>query len=395
MNALRLGISCILLATVGPLLAHGAHHDDDHHEGHRHDDDEESHLVALSEEQITTADITTAKARPGQIVRQVRAPGKVVIPPQQIVHVVPKVAGTVEAAYKQIGDTVEAGETVALIASREVAEFKASYCAAVKRAAVKDAVYARERELRDRQLTTDQEFWQAEVEAAEAAIDAALNRQKLLALGLASADIDSLSDGDAGDLRLYHLRAPAGGTVIAHNLAPGAYVDMQTDAYLLADFNRRWLEIDLPASYYNVVGKGCSVQATVHNGSHSHMHVRAVVDCCKPVVEEKTRTLKLYATYEGVRAQWPPGTFVTAVIDATAVRRPLVIPKAAVQTVDDQSVVFVQHPSGFEIRPVTLGDSDDVRVAVTSGLSRGERYAVRNAFLLKAEHEKDEAAHEH
>ena len=53
--------------------------------------------------------------------------------------------------------------------------------------------------------------------------------------------------------------------------------------------------------------------------------------------------------------------------------------------ISDISCVFIKVPDGFELRGVTLGDTDGEFVAITSGLKAGEIYATKNSFLLKAE----------
>ena len=46
-------------------------------------------------------------------------------------------------------------------------------------------------------------------------------------------------------------------------------------------------------------------------------------------------------------------------------------------------------------RKVTTGREDDRTIEILSGLSQGERIAVSNTFILKAELGKAEAAHDH
>ena len=62
-----------------------------------------------------------------------------------------------------------------------------------------------------------------------------------------------------------------------------------------------------------------------------------------------------------------------------------VIPTSAVQTIDNEKVVFVRTPEGFERHPVGLGRNDDRLVEVVTGLRSGEVIAVTNTFSLKAE----------
>jgi cobalt-zinc-cadmium efflux system membrane fusion protein len=61
------------------------------------------------------------------------------------------------------------------------------------------------------------------------------------------------------------------------------------------------------------------------------------------------------------------------------------VPKTALQTVDNQPVVFIQTPEGFVPQTVTLGHKNDVYIEVTSGLTSGQRYVTRGTFTLKAQ----------
>ena len=71
----------------------------------------------------------------------------------------------------------------------------------------------------------------------------------------------------------------------------------------------------------------------------------------------------------------------------------VVVPKAALQTIKGERVVFVRNDHGFEARKVTIGREDDRTVEIVSGLSEGETIAVSNTFVLKAELGKAEAEH--
>ncbi|MBW2174553.1 MAG: hypothetical protein JRF64_07935 [Deltaproteobacteria bacterium] len=63
---------------------------------------------------------------------------------------------------------------------------------------------------------------------------------------------------------------------------------------------------------------------------------------------------------------------------------PLLIPKAAVQKLDGETVVFVKTEEGFEARPVVTGRSNSIQLELLSGLNIGETYVTKGAFNLKA-----------
>ena len=71
------------------------------------------------------------------------------------------------------------------------------------------------------------------------------------------------------------------------------------------------------------------------------------------------------------------------------------MPESAFQTIDGAEVVFVRTRRGFQARPVVTGARSGGRVVIESGLEAQWRIATANAFLLKAELEKEEAEHGH
>ncbi|MFA6915335.1 MAG: efflux RND transporter periplasmic adaptor subunit [Parachlamydiales bacterium] len=380
-------ITFIALSCYSALAAHGGHHHDhDHDHDHEHD-----HLIALTEDQIDGAKITTEKTRPGYLIQQVRAPAKVIVPPQSVVHLVPKVSGVVAKIYKQIGDSVKANETIALIESREMAEAKANYLASLRRYEIKKTMFSKEKQLQEKKLTTDFDLLEAEIAAEESKIDVELGLHRLLSFGLTQGAIDQLPQEKGEDLRYYELKAPMKGTIVNIEIAPGEFISSEKDVLTLADLNERWLEIDVPPSHQNAVKKGLPTSAKASHGDTCETKLL----CYKPVVEENTRTLKAYALLDTANHPWTPGTYVTVVIDSETTRFPIVVPKTAIQKIDGHDVVFVANHEGFEIRPVHVGPQDNVRIAVIEGLRKGEEIAISNTFLLKAEHEKDEAEHEH
>ncbi len=67
------------------------------------------------------------------------------------------------------------------------------------------------------------------------------------------------------------------------------------------------------------------------------------------------------------------------------------VPQDAVQTLGSETVVFVRTRTGFKAQVIQTGSRSGGMVAVTGGLSAGTPIATTNAFLLKAEIEKETA----
>jgi len=114
----------------------GAHDDDDHgktekvdpHAGHGHDEgDEEGPVVKLTAAQAEKFGITLATAGPGDIHKELRLPGEIVINADRSAHVVPSASGIARKVMASVGDTVVAGDVLALVESAELAEAKSDY----------------------------------------------------------------------------------------------------------------------------------------------------------------------------------------------------------------------------------------------------------------------------
>ncbi len=79
------------------------------------------------------------------------------------------------------------------------------------------------------------------------------------------------------------------------------------------------------------------------------------------------------------------GLFVTGTITLGTVPVPILVPKTALQTLDEKTVVFVKDEDGFEPRAVTVGRFNGTHVEITSGLNPGQKFVSAGAFTLKAQ----------
>ena len=99
--------------------------------------------------------------------------------------------------------------------------------------------------------------------------------------------------------------------------------------------------------------------------------------------ETRSATAVLDVSPDGLQ----PGQSVRARIvpSVASTSKAIVVPDEAVQSIEGHDVVFVRTATGFEARPVTVGQRSAGRAEIVSGLSAGQIIAARNAFLLKAE----------
>ena len=103
-----------------------------------------------------------------------------------------------------------------------------------------------------------------------------------------------------------------------------------------------------------------------------------------PFVEESTRSATARVVLDNSDGRWMPGTFVTGFGSTAEENLPVVVARDAVQSIEGNHVVFVEHEGGFEMTPVTLGRMDRENVEITAGLEPGMPYVSEGSFQLKA-----------
>src|SRR5207253_7973542 len=80
---------------------------------------DEKKRVQLTDNQIKQLGIEVAVAQSGRLLRYLTLPGAIVLNTDRLVHIVPRIPGVVRDVRKHLGDTVRAGDMLAVIDSRE------------------------------------------------------------------------------------------------------------------------------------------------------------------------------------------------------------------------------------------------------------------------------------
>ncbi|GJE45396.1 efflux RND transporter periplasmic adaptor subunit [Methylobacterium soli] len=382
------------------------------HAGHDHGSAEG--VITLTPQQIESAGIRVAPVSAGVLSRRLVVPGVVTPDAERVARVAAKVVGTVAELRKRLGESVRKGDVVAVIDSREVADAKNDYIAALVGLDLQEMLFARDHALWDRKISAEQQFLRARTSLVEAQLKVNLARQKLSALGVPEAEVAALAETPttklaAGEdehmaglrrapldgLQRYNLRAPISGQIIERRVDLGAPVNdegQEKEIYTIADLSQVWVELAVPVSDLGAIAEGQSVALT-RSGSATATPGRIVF--VSPMLDPQTRAAKVIAVIANPDLAWRPGSFATVEVAVGAEAARVRVPREAIQTVEGESVVFVRRPDGFAKRVVSLGQGDREAVAIVSGLMPGEVVAIAGSFILKAELGKAEAEHAH
>ncbi|MSR82268.1 MAG: efflux RND transporter periplasmic adaptor subunit [Candidatus Latescibacteria bacterium] len=348
--------------------------------------------VELPPEALASTGITIEEAGPARLQVVLELPGEIGLNADKVAHVVPRLSGVISEARKGLGEKVRKGEIIAVLESRELADAKSEYLAAVRRVELAQTTFGREERLWQEQISAERDFLEAKTALAEAQIKTQSAEQKLHALGFSDEYLAGLPSHPDMDFTRYEIRAPFDGTLIEKHAAIGEAVKEDADIFVIADLSTVWVEVTVYAQDLDVVRVG--QRATVRSRA-PHLETEGTLDYLGSLVGEQTRSAKARVVIANPDGQWRPGLFVTVELVQDEVEVPVAVAAEAIQSLRDWSVVFVQYGDLFEARPLELGRSDGQRVEVLSGLAAGERYATRNSFVLKADLGKAGASHDH
>jgi membrane fusion protein (multidrug efflux system) len=300
------------------------------------------------------------------------------IEPIQSVQVISKVRGRVATVAKDIGDSVKAGETLAVIEPVDYAldvkrlEGLLLQAKAEDAQATRDAARA-ERLFKDRIISTQA------LQAARARAEAGRGRVKE-----AEAALD-LARERLADTRV---TSPIDGRVTARMVDVGTMVDnqMMGNRQAVATFEVKNLsrvkikvgisEKDLPRAR---VGQKARVSVDALPG-HTF---EGILSRVSPSLVEGTRRAEAEIEIDNPDQALKPGMFATADLVIEHREGVVLVPKASVLDRGGRQVVFLAVDGKARMVAVTLDGSDDRSYVVTAGVSPGDRLVVKGQTILE------------
>ncbi len=349
--------------------------------------------VELVPEVADTVGIEVETADSRRIRSVLELPGEVVLNADRVCHVVPRVSGVVTDCRKNLGDSVKAGEVVAVIDSRELADAGSQYLVRLHREELARINYQRTKRLWEDRVSPEKEYLDADKAFQEARVERLAASQKLRALGLSGKDIEALRENPESSMTGYSLKAPFDGVVITKHMSPGEWVEEKADILRIADLSTVWVDITVYADNLDAVRVGQKVSV---KSDATDLTAEGIVSYIVPLVGEKSRTAKARVVIDNPHGKWRPGMFVSVRLIKEETEVPVAVRPEAVQSLERfGDAVFVRYGDHFEVRPIILGRGDSEFVEVVKGLSPGEKYASAKSFLIKSELAKGGLSHAH
>ncbi len=303
--------------------------------------------------------------------RSIRAVGKVTFDETRVAHVHTRIDGWIEKVFVDFtGDFVNQGQPMLTIYSPEMLASQQELLLA-----------ARARDLmRDNPLASAAEHGNSLFEAA---------RRRLELWQLNDDQIDQvLRTGQP--IHSITLHAPASGFVSERKAFPNQKVTPDSDLYTITDLSRIWIVADVFEADITSIKVGDPAYVQFPSGNTPSLGAK--VTYIQPQVDSMTRTLKVRLDAPNPGLRMKPDMYVNVEFGIAGARE-LVVPAEAVLDTGDRQTVFVDLGNGYlEPRQVVVGGRYGDRVAITRGLSAGERVVSSGMFLIDSESQLKAAA---
>ena len=342
--------------------------------------------LMLTPEQVVQGEFQFTSVQEGKISDVLPVFGRIALCPENHAHISTRTAAVAKHAYKNLGDRVQAGETLAVLESRELAEAKAAYLNAASSLALQKKLLENEEHLAEKNLSAEQELHLAKNAHTQAKIERDLAEQKLYLFGLEGHEIENLADQHSGNFRLFEVKAPFDGTILKRDLTIGESIGEGTEIYEIADLERVW--IDFAVSPRDLARLRLNQEIALEDRLGNKAKV--AVERISPIIDEMSGMVRVIASLPNPELRWRPGAsiFGKLLVDTHDVR--CSVPIDALVEIEDKPHVFVVHGDQFEARLVVVGLRDEERASILSGLEPDELIVSKNATLLKCELTKQE-----
>ena len=377
------GAALALLAALGGVLIGrsmtdapaAVEHAEEEEEGEEHG---REGFVPMTAARLTASGIAVERVGPGSLLQEIIAQATVTAPPEGQALLTARADGAVVRINKRLGDPVGAGETVALLESREAAAIVAERNAAAAQAQAARAAAAREQRLFNAKITARQD------------LEAAVAARRTAEAELQRAEAAVRAAGVVGGGRYLAVRSPISGRITEVDTQLGAYVPAGAELFNVSNPNRIQVQAAVPAPEAQRIQPGDRATVELPNGGIVEAAVRSIT----PSVDPQSRAAAVVLQMSGAPGGLRQGQAVRVRITPRGSQtRGIILPEEAVQQVEGRDVVFVQAEGGFQAVPVSVGSRSNGRVEILDGVRTGETVVTQGAFVLKSQLGASEAGH--
>jgi len=341
-------------------------------------DDAKAQLFTVPQEQMAHVQIVPVMIT--QLPRVLRLTGTVAYNSFQTTPVITQVNGPVTRIMAVPGQMVQAGQPLLYVSSPDYAQLRSSYLKAQDAFQLAEKNQARAQDLYEHHAIAEADLLQAQTtrDQSKADLQAAVHALKVLGV----TRLESLTADSA--LPEVPVFAPITGEVVDRQAAPGQVVQAgATQIFTISNLSTVWVlanvyERDLGFVH---VGDVVAIQSDAYPETF-----RGRISYTAAALDPASRTLQVRIDARNPGGKLKKDMYVTAVVDAGEIPNALTVPDSAVlRNSENQPFVYIaeNEPGQFGQRLVTLGESQDGKTQILSGLRAGERVVADGSLFLQ------------
>lgn len=283
-----------------------------------------------------------------------------IVEPERKIEIFSRLSAYVKSIVKEEGDYVRNNEVLATLDDTEIRISHQQNQIQLEQARLNLAEetknYERSKELKTRELISDQEFQASE----------ALYKQRQLELEDREESFKNLEL----QLNWTRIRSLSDGYITERLIEMGDRVNANQQVYTIEDFNPLLIRVYVPTSDAIKLSPGMTADVTteVIPGALFPGAVKLI----NPRIDVQTGTVKVTVEIVDESQRLKPGMFVEVRIVIGMLEGVLVIPRKAILYKQNKTYVFVAERGQVSQREVTLGLTEEDHVEVAEGVAEGD-----------------------
>jgi RND family efflux transporter MFP subunit len=337
---------------------------------------------------VARAGVRTARPSSGPATATLAVPGNVEPNAYEQVVVRSVAGGQVSRVTADLGTQVKRGDLLATIHTPDLADTTRVY-----RSMQSELEAAHQRLQRLESLVkigaaSQQELEMGRAEHMRHTTDVESARARLILLGVSPDRIASLDESAPMDSTL-RVASPSDGVITARAINTGANIDASADLFTVTNLASVWIVASVYERDFGRIQPG--TRATISPVSPGRRSWTGRVTYIDPQLDPATRTAKVRVEVDNPGGVLQLGMYVDVVLHTTKTAAGIVIPRGAVQTIGDQTVVYVADPNQqgrFVERSVALGPATGLDVEILAGITASDEVVVAGSFALRAERDR-------
>ncbi|MGR5078343.1 efflux RND transporter periplasmic adaptor subunit [Photobacterium swingsii] len=208
-------------------------------------------------------------------------------------------------------------------------------------------------------------------------------KERLLVLGVDSEQIQRvLQRGKA--MQQIEVKAPADGVVASLNIRQGAYLSPQQTVISGGDLTSIWVDAEVFERQAHWIKSGAQAEMSVD--ALPSQNWQGMVDYIYPVLDEKTRTVKVRLKFPNPNGELKPNMFANITLKPQSEGSVLTVPdNAIIRTGNMARVVLALGEGQYRSTRVEIGRQAGGVTEVLQGLNANDRVVTSAQFLLDSE----------